>query len=180
MSESAQAPPTHALLELRLRGMLSTHCEVLRDGVEVTRTSTLYSPLHTRFEIAGRAWQTRLHVPGGRGIDLLREAVVGGLLMRGAFALQDDSGNTVASARERGPFTGGYTLDIGGAAGSLDTDRQRSRFDYRGPGGSGACQHFAAHRVVRASLPASLAVELQLFVTLLALRCWISFSSSNG
>ena len=71
MSESHLCPPTHSLLELRLRGMLSTHCEVLRDGVQVTRTSTLYSPLHTRFEIAGRPWQTRLHVPGGRGIDLL-------------------------------------------------------------------------------------------------------------
>lgn len=172
--------PTRSLLDLQLRGMLSTHCEVLRDGVPVTRTGTLYSPLRTRFEIAGRAWQTRLHVPGGRGIDVLREALVGGLLVRGAFALQDDSGTVVASARERGLFTGGYTLDLGGDAGVLEADRQHSRFDYRGPGGTGACQHFAAHRLVRANLPAALAVELQLFITLLALRSWISFSSSGG
>lgn len=169
-----------SLLELRLRGMLSTHCEVLHDGVELTRTSTLYSPLNTQFALAGRLWQTRTHIPGGRGIDLVREVLLGGVLARAAFALQDEAGNVVASARERGLFAGGYILDLGGEPGSLAPGNQRDRFDYRGPGGSGACQHFPAHRLLRANLPASLSVERQLFITLLALRRWISFSSSGS
>lgn len=171
---------THNQLELHLRGFLSTHCEVVRDGVAVATTSTLYSPLRTRFPLADGTWETHLHIPGGRGIDTLREVLAGGLLGRGAFALHDPNGAVVATARERGFFRGGYDLLVhGGQPAQLLTDSKASRWDYQGPGGSGRCLHYPAHRQVRAALPCVLPLPQQLFVVLLALRSWVNFSSSE-
>lgn len=171
----------HSRLELHVRGLLSPQCEVLRDGTPLTRTGTLYSPLTTGFALGGRQWHTRTHIPGGRGIDLLREIVVAGVLARGAYALRDEAGTVVASARERGLVSGGYTLDVGGEAAALAVEKAERgvSFLYEGPGGHGVIQHAPAQRMAVAALPASLPAETQVFVALLALRHWFRFEQTG-
>ena len=170
----------HNRLELRVDGMLTNRCVVLRDGAPLTRTTKLYSPLWTNFTLAGRDWQTRIHVPGGRGLDLLREAAMGGALRRGCFCLRSgDGAEPVATARERGFFDGGYDLSLSGTAAQLLTDRKVTRYEYSGPDGSGHCERLRGEAGLAAVLPAGIAPEQQLFIGLLALRAWAR-SSSNG
>lgn len=166
-------------LELRAGSWFNNCCEVLRDGNALTSTTKLYSPLHTNFALHGHTWQTRMHIPGGRGVDLLREFVLGGILNRSIFKLSTDDAPPVATARRRGFFDGGYDLLLSGQHARLDTDKKVTRYEYTGPGGSGLCEQLTDRRGVLATLPASLPAEQQVFIALLAARSWIRFSSSS-
>lgn len=169
----------HHQLELRAGSWFTNCCEIVRDGCTLASTTKLFSPLHTDFVLDGRTWRIRTHIPGGRGVDLLRELVLGGLLNRTIFGLSNGESPPVATARQRGFFKGGYDLLLSGERAGLDTDKKVTRYDYTGPGGRGLCEPLAGHRGMIATLPATLPAEHQIFIALLALRAWIRFSDSS-
>ena len=171
-------PPACHRLVLRAAGFFNVDCEVLRDGAPLTRTSTLYSPVTTGFAIDGRQWTTGIHVPGGRRRDFLRELAVGAF-GRACLALFDAGGQPVATAREGGVWKGGYELSLAGGDGQLRWDSQFARLDYAGPGGSGHCERGSERRGMVATLPAVIPAQEQVFIALLALRRWVSFTSSS-
>ena len=165
-------------LELRASGFFNVDCEVLRDGMPLTRTSTLYSSLTTGFVLDGRQWRTGTHVPGGRRRDLLRELAIGAF-GRACFALFDADGQPVAVAREGGLRKGGYVLTVAGGEARMRWDSGYTRLEYTGPGGSGQCERGGARRGMFATLPAALPAEQQVFIALLALRRWVGFTNAS-
>lgn len=166
-------------IELLPERTFSNRCEVRRDGVAISRTAKCYWPMRTSFDLDGRLWQVAPHTPGGRGIDLIREILMGGALARGCFGLSSVGAEPIAIARECGFFDFSYVLTLGGQPARLNTDKKVSRYDLSSAAGGGSCERLPGTRGAAAVLPASLATEVQVFIALLALRRWIGLSHSD-
>ena len=169
---------TTTCIEVCPEGVFSNVCQVLRDGVMVTRTGKLYWPLTTGFELGGRSWVMKNYSPGGRGIDVVREIFMGAF-GHACFALRSGTDAPIATARRRGLFDGGFNLMLGDQPARLDSDRKRSHLAYTGPGGTGRCEPRSGQRGIKAELPASLALEHQIFIALLGAPWWIRMSHSG-
>lgn len=167
-------------LQLRVRGLLSAHCEVVRAGAVIGRTSTLYWPMRTAFELDGVAWRTGTAIGGGRGIDLLRYVFVAGVLGRETLVLHAEGAAPCARARARGHLRPGYDLQLDGRAASLAPEDKTRRHRFASALGEGVCEFVPAQRTLRIALPAALPVAQQVFVGLLVLRRWIRWSNTNG